>query len=365
MMMLVLAVLALARGVAAVVPAVTSFDATQYTGRWYQISANKLVTSTFERNAVCVTADYALDEDPTYGTIVRLVNSERTGDVQGDLSNVTGFAYAADATKPAELTVQFDPPVGAVGSYWIVKLDDEDYRYSVVSDDRSATLFVLARDVDEYAEKYAAEVDAFLDDAGFAGARAATPTVQGPGCTYAPEPAARIDALPKSALEEKTTARRSSPKSVCPKSPAFVYASCAETVTFADTPCDAVVEEIQSRVSGQYDAWHDAHNNGTYSIVAADGLSLSLERRTGDNKYTDKMNLELAADGSDCVATACSASQVMSILDYGTNYCNLHLLYCGSKDGCPFVKHDFAAYTEDIASCTDSTTPCFAAATQT
>ena len=36
----------------------------------------------------------------------------------------------------------------------------------------------------------------------------------------------------------------------------------------------------------------------------------------------------------------------MSVLDGGTNYCDLKMLFCGSKDGCKPVKNDFAVTGE-------------------
>jgi hypothetical protein len=48
--------------------------------------------------------------------------------------------------------------------------------------------------------------------------------------------------------------------------------------------------------------------------------------------------------------TGCSESQVTSYLDFSTNYCDLHDLYCGSKDGCKFVTSDLK-YEEEIQEC--------------
>ena len=47
-----------------------------------------------------------------------------------------------------------------------------------------------------------------------------------------------------------------------------------------------------------------------------------------------------------CTIEACSESQVSSVLDYGTNYCNLKMLYCGSADGCKPVMHDYTVSAE-------------------
>jgi hypothetical protein len=52
------------------------------------------------------------------------------------------------------------------------------------------------------------------------------------------------------------------------------------------------------------------------------------------------------ASSSSCKLEACSRSQVFSLLDMGTNYCNLKMLFCGSKDGCKPVAHDFTVAPE-------------------
>jgi len=326
---------------AAKVPAVQEFDVTKYTGRWFQVAADRVVTSTFERHAVCVTADYALEDG-----VVHLVNANLVGDANGEANNITGIAFAEDEAKPAELTVQFD--TGATGSYWVVKIgpvENGTYQYSVVSDSRSLTLFVLARDVAEYDSKYAAEVNDFLDANGFAGfLKSPQPTLQ-KGCTY-PVERRREEVVPAD--------------NDCPSSAAFMHASCDESIRFPEAPCADVMEEIKLRVSGA-NGWLDAHNNGTYRLLAESANALALERLTGDGKYTDKLNFVFSHQGaSGCRASACSASQVTSILDFGTNHCNLFLLYCSTADHCPIVKHDLR-YVEHLNSCTDATTSCFPA----
>jgi|TARA_B110001469_G_C9477286_1_gene239472 hypothetical protein len=52
------------------------------------------------------------------------------------------------------------------------------------------------------------------------------------------------------------------------------------------------------------------------------------------------------ASSSLCKLEACSRSQVFSLLDMGTNYCDLKMLFCGSKDGCKPVVHDFTVASE-------------------
>ena len=102
---------------------------------------------------------------------------------------------------------------------------------------------------------------------------------------------------------------------------------------------------MKARVGGQPVDWHDPHNNGTYSVQSYGG-TFSTSRLTGDKKYTDKQIFTLTdASGRDasgkCQIEACSRSQVISVLDMHTNYCNLKMLYCGSADGCTPVLNDF------------------------
>jgi len=119
--------------------------------------------------------------------------------------------------------------------------------------------------------------------------------------------------------------------------------------TVAAASCDDVLAEINARVNGQSSVWHDPHNNGTYTKQNYGG-SYSASRRTGDGKYTDKMIFTLTptagASSSSCKLEACSRSQVFSLLDMGTNYCNLKMLFCGSADGCKPVKSDFTSSGE-------------------
>ena len=110
-----------------------------------------------------------------------------------------------------------------------------------------------------------------------------------------------------------------------------------------------------ARVDGQYKAWHDPHNNGTYSAQSYGG-DYSASRLTGDGKYTDKQTFTLTDNGTGrCTIAACSRSQVTSVLDYATNYCDLKMLYCGKADGCKPVVHDFSVGKETTEKFSQST----------
>jgi hypothetical protein len=131
----------------------------------------------------------------------------------------------------------------------------------------------------------------------------------------------------------------------CPGSPSTVHASCEMTVTFPEK-CDTVREEILARLQGQ-NQWKDPHNQGIYTLLDDTGSEIQGSRRTGDDKYTDLFDLTFNESEGNCAVKACSESQVFSILDFSTNYCNLFALYCNSTDGCPVVVHELE-YKEDF-----------------
>lgn len=147
----------------------------------------------------------------------------------------------------------------------------------------------------------------------------------------------------------------------CPGSPARMHAKCNMVVTFSQ-PCESVLGEINARVSGK-DGWTDPHNGGQYSITNQTSSYLSGQRTTGDGKYTDLFDFSLTTSNAGCTVQACSESQVTSIKDFSTNYCNLHSLYCSAESGCPTVGADLA-YSEDYSSCKQHDDVCVASAHQ-
>jgi hypothetical protein len=152
----------------------------------------------------------------------------------------------------------------------------------------------------------------------------------------------------------------------CPGSPSWQHAKCSMTVSFPSHTCAQVREEITLRLTQT--SWIDPHNNGTYKLTSTTDIDsddgsdggnevVTGERLTGDGKYTDKFVFTFtesssSSSSSGCQVTACSESQVFSILDFSTNYCNLRNLYCNSsKDGCVTQQYDFLDYEENYVKC--------------
>lgn len=171
-------------------PTVLDVDINSYVGRWYQVYANKFVYLTFERNAVCQTADYAKLED---GKGISVVNAQNKNSPTGEIDSISGTAVITDPNEPGKLTLKFTT-VPFPGEYWIVKLGpivNGEYQYSIVSDSDKSQMFVIARDVDNFKATYDDEVLTFLEDNGFTGKSAPIASIQGPNCAYS-DPSALI-----------------------------------------------------------------------------------------------------------------------------------------------------------------------------
>ena len=140
--------------------AVDELDLTKYDGLWYQIygdNFNKL----FQGNSKCSTAQYKLLDDE-----VSVLNSQI--DKNGDLDQITGYAYYKDGDCCGYLTVLLDGTPEA--PYWVLELGpivEDKYDYSIVSDNAALSLYVLARDVNRFFESYDTQVLESLDDFGF------------------------------------------------------------------------------------------------------------------------------------------------------------------------------------------------------
>ncbi|XP_041473889.1 outer membrane lipoprotein Blc-like [Lytechinus variegatus] len=163
---------------------VTNLNIDNYVGRWYEMYSDLVVKATFERNSYCTTATYGKIND----TAVTVFNSGRLGSPTGPPSEIRGMAYVADAAEPGQLKLKF--PNIPLGDYWVIALgpvEDNEYQYAVVTEPMMLQLFILARDPDEFRQKYEDDVLDIVKNAGFTRFyNKPRETVQVPDCIYPP-----------------------------------------------------------------------------------------------------------------------------------------------------------------------------------
>lgn len=117
---------------------VSGFDVNRYLGEWHEIAR---LDHRFERGLQKVSAQYSLRDDGG----IRVLN--RGYDAAQDAwKEAEGKAYFIDDPETGRLKVSFFGPI--YGSYNIIELDHEDYRYALVCGPNRSYLWILARQPD-------------------------------------------------------------------------------------------------------------------------------------------------------------------------------------------------------------------------
>lgn len=172
------------------VDTVTELNVDQYSGTWFQMYSNLPVMSTFEKDNVCVTAQYGPPNPTIKIADVSVKNTARLTDpTNGTIAGITGYAYIPDQSDPGKLKVHFDEGAPVDADYWVVDLgpinSDNKYDYAIVTDNIGLTLYVLGRNVNVFNVKYNTYVLDKLDELGFNGkVKEPIPTYQKSDCEY-------------------------------------------------------------------------------------------------------------------------------------------------------------------------------------
>ena len=194
-MQALLLVVALAACASAVTP-ITSLNAGNYLGRWYQMYGDAFTQDTFELGSYCATADYGVYAAHN----ISVNNGARLGHPYGELDIIDGYAIQSE-TQPGELVVHF-PGQKINGPYWIFGLGPQTssddavcaptcYEWALVSDEVNVGLFVLARNTTTFVNEYESVILATLQSEGFTKAwNKPVAVYQGADCEYAPVPSA-------------------------------------------------------------------------------------------------------------------------------------------------------------------------------
>lgn len=141
---------------------VKELDISKYIGHWYQMYGAPFDFS-FQGYGKCITADYGVI---SFGNI-SVFNSQISK--KNELQTIGGYAYSEYKTQPGKLTVHLENTPKDF-PYWIVKLGevvDGLYQYSIITTPLELSMWVLARDIDDFAKKYDTEVRQYLDTNNF------------------------------------------------------------------------------------------------------------------------------------------------------------------------------------------------------
>ncbi|MBT0586979.1 lipocalin family protein [Alteromonas oceanisediminis] len=114
---------------------VSPFDLQRYLGTWYEVAR---FDHRFERGLSHVTATYTVRDDGGVNVVNRGFSAEKD-----EWDEAQGKAYFVDDANTGHLKVSFFGPFYA--SYVIMKLDQQDYQYALVTGPDRDYLWILAR----------------------------------------------------------------------------------------------------------------------------------------------------------------------------------------------------------------------------
>jgi len=117
-----------------VIPVICNVDLKRYLGKWYEIAR---LPHTFEKGLDNVTATYKLKPDGK----IEVVNA---GIKNGEKSVAKATAWVPDKDCTGKLLVSFFRPFRS--EYNIIKLDEENYSFAVVTSNSKNYLWFLSRE---------------------------------------------------------------------------------------------------------------------------------------------------------------------------------------------------------------------------
>ena len=141
--------------------AVDNLDLEKYVGKWYQVYQDKF-NKLFQGNGRCSTAEYSILTSNNVSVFNEQIN------MKDQYDSISGNAYYKDGDCCGYLTVLLEGTPEA--PYWVLELGpivDDLYDYSIVSDNKALSLYVLTRNVERFYKLYDEQVLISLDDFGF------------------------------------------------------------------------------------------------------------------------------------------------------------------------------------------------------
>jgi apolipoprotein D and lipocalin family protein len=113
---------------------VASVDLARYAGTWYEIASKPMI---FQRGCEGTTAVYTAQPNGTFS----VENTCRKKD--GTTAKAVGRAKVVPGTGNAKLKVNFFGPFW--GDYWVLAVDEKNYRYALIGGPDRRYLWVLSR----------------------------------------------------------------------------------------------------------------------------------------------------------------------------------------------------------------------------
>ncbi len=142
---------------------VDTLDLSMYSGRWYEVYQDTFDMSFQGEGTSCAVADYMMTTNN-----ITVVNSQFNK--YNRVEQISGYAYYEPGNSGGDLSVSLQGVPGGDKPYWVISLGpvvNKQYQYSIVSDPKRLSLFVLTRDVETFYKDYDKQVLDILADFGY------------------------------------------------------------------------------------------------------------------------------------------------------------------------------------------------------
>jgi len=113
---------------------VARVDLARYAGTWHEIASKPMI---FQKGCRGTTAEYTANPDGT----IKVENTCRKE--TGEIAKAVGKAKVVAGSGNAKLKVNFFGPFW--GDYWVLALDEKDYRYALIGGPNRKYLWILSR----------------------------------------------------------------------------------------------------------------------------------------------------------------------------------------------------------------------------
>ena len=142
---------------------VDTLDLSMYSGRLYEVYQDTFDMSFQGEGTSCAVADYMMTTNN-----ITVVNSQFNK--YNRVEQISGYAYYEPGNSGGDLSVSLQGVPGGDKPYWVISLGpvvNKQYQYSIVSDPKRLSLFVLTRDVETFYKDYDKQVLDILADFGY------------------------------------------------------------------------------------------------------------------------------------------------------------------------------------------------------
>ena len=143
---------------------VSNLELPQYMGNWHHIYTNKITEMLVGENISCLSTQYKIMDEPFQDKFS--INYQ--GNLNDTIISTNGMGYTKNISEPGTISVDLLSE-GISFDYFILDngpIVDEQYQYSIITDEYGIFLYVLIRELSEFT-KYQKDIDQVLENYNF------------------------------------------------------------------------------------------------------------------------------------------------------------------------------------------------------